>query len=302
MVLETVISSKHRIATIVTLAILAVGLLGSTISSALWWSRIQPWFGYGRGYYRVIYNCVFACFILSLIGFVALVIFGAINIFAKELYAKITGSLLGTTLVISIVGVCALAGLIPGAYAASWGVDRYQVPKFKPVELSTDPAQFEANLLKLKEFSDSLNKFEKDAQSHFCAGYASQLYEIPEKNGWNDESKKYNDFENWKAKLEKKSFQDVKVKDGRTLNQHNSDLKKLLRQYAILYPIINTYVDIDEIPEDIPQLPNTYLCEEVGVPTLIFTMITGLSMIIFFYLIVFNAYSQSDAEASEAEA
>lgn len=301
MVLETVISSKHRIATIVTLAILAAGLLGSTISTAIWWSRIQPWFGYGRGYYRVVFNCVFACFILSLIGFVALVIFGAINIFAKELYAKITGSLLGTTLVISIVGVCALAGLIPGAYAASWGIDRYQIPKIKPVEVSENPAILQANL---EEFQASLEKMSKDANSHFCAGYVMGIDEIPEKNGWDDESKKYKDYEKWGMKLVKKAFQDVKVKDGRTLVQHNIELKATLGYIVQTHPEYESVLSpvIDSIPTSIPQLPNTYLCEEVGVPTLIFTMITALSMIIFFYLIVFNAYSQSDAEASEAEA
>lgn len=301
MVLETVISSKHRIATIVTLAILAAGLLGSTISTAIWWSRIQPWFGYGRGYYRVVYNCVFACFILSLIGFVALAIFGAINIFAKELYAKITGSLQGTTLVISIVGVCALAGLIPGAYAASWGVDRYQIPKIKPVEVVENPAQLQANL---EEFQASLQKMSKDANTHFCAGYVMGIEEIPGKNGWDEDSKKYKDFEKWGRKLYKKAFQDVKVKDGRTLSQHNIELKTALNYVAQKYPQYESILRpvINSIPENIPPLPNTYLCEEVGVPTLIFTMITALSMIIFFYLIVFNAYSQSDAEASEAEA
>lgn len=309
MVLETIISSKYRIVTIVTLAILAAGLLGQTISSAIWWSRMQPWFGYGRGYYRVVYNCVFACFILSLVGFVVMVIVGAINIFAKELYAKLTGSLLGTTLVITIVGACALAGLIPGAYGASWAVDRYKIPTFKNVKgPNGQPQDIMRFLSDVGDHLLAFQKFGKDANAHFCAGYVT-IGEIEEKNNWPAGSDKKKDYDEWRTKLEKKALETVKVEGGGTL----SDLNKGLVQY--LTPIlqneqITSQIDavtlyklnygLASLPTPIPPLPNTYLCEEVGLPTLIFSMITALSMIVFFYLIVFNAYSQSDASEAEA--
>lgn len=109
--------------------------------------------------------------------------------------------------------------------------------------------------------------------------------------------------------MEKKALETVKAEDGTSLYDLNQGLiqplnntlqipqvQQMLKQeelYMLNYGLIS-------LPTPIPDLPNTYLCEEVGLPTLIFSMITALSMIVFFYLIVFNAYSQSDASEAEA--
>lgn len=240
MVLDTLFSQRLRPVTIVSLIILGVGLIGQLITTAVWWSRIHPWFSYGRGIYRIVYNNVIACWILSLIAFILLAFYAAIDIFAKDLFEKLTGSLGGTIGVITAIGLFSLAGLIPGAYASSYALDRYHYKKSDGKEYA----------VKMKE--------------HLCTGYfLSGVLELGEK-----------------------------IEEGRIV----LSLEKLKKFVEWQEKIAKHAID-----KNIPYLLTSYMCETVGAPTIVFTMLTGLAIIMFFYIIIVSAY-RSPGDKSEGEA
>lgn len=258
MVLDTLFSQRLRPVTIVSLVILGVGLIGQLITTAVWWSRIHPWFSYGRGIYRIVYNNVCACWILSLIAFILLAFYAAIDIFAKDLFEKLTGSLGGTIGVITAIGLFSLAGLIPGAYASSYALDRYH--------LNIDEIKKDILEEKIK-IEDLEGVIMSKLGEHLCEGYfflgVMELSEKMKEKG----PEKYAKYVKWYAKIKKHAF--------------------------IPFPI------------PIPDAPDiglkSYMCETVGVPTIIFTMLTGLAIIMFFYIIIVSAY-RSPGDKSEGEA
>lgn len=231
MVLYTLFSEKQRTITIIALVMLGVGLIGQFVTSLIWWQRIHPWFSYGRGIYRIVYNNVASCWVLSLIAIAVLAVYVALDLFAKKVFNTLTGSLSGTLTCISLVGIFSAAGIITGAYAASFALDRYN---FKD-DGSLVFAQFQ----------------------HLCNGYYdSTAMTLPSALKNTEERAKYNV---WKEKLDKKA------KSSRGLN-------------------------------------NSYLCETVGAPTLVFSMISALSIVIFFYLLAISAFNSNNSDKSEDEA
>lgn len=240
MVLNTLFNQKQRPVAIVSLIVLAVGLIGSFITTIVWWTRIDPWFGKGRGIYRIVYNNVTACWILTLIALVVLAVLVALDLFAKDTFEKLTGSIGGTIGCITVIGVFSLSGLITGAYASSYALDRYH---FKMADIEV---------------------VEEKLGEHLCDGYFTvRFIELMEEKFMKDEK-----FMKYYAKIATKAY------DTKFWNPLQGSMTPILK---------------------------SYMCETVGVPTLIFTMIIGISIIIFFYLIIISAYKGSN-EQSDAEA
>ena len=52
----------------IELILLLIGFIGVFIPTVIWWSRIHPWFGHGKKNGKSVYQCLFACWILALIG------------------------------------------------------------------------------------------------------------------------------------------------------------------------------------------------------------------------------------------
>lgn len=57
---------KNRIT--IELILLLIGYVGIFITTVIWWSRLYPWFGHGKKDGKSVYQSLYACWILALIG------------------------------------------------------------------------------------------------------------------------------------------------------------------------------------------------------------------------------------------
>lgn len=52
----------------IQITILLIGFLGCFICTIIWWIRIRPWFSHGEKDGKAVYQSVFTCWILAIIG------------------------------------------------------------------------------------------------------------------------------------------------------------------------------------------------------------------------------------------
>ena len=119
--LDNLFSDKKTI-TVIAMIVIGVGLLGDFVASIVWWSRIQPWFSHGLKSGKTVYQCILACWVLSLVGLIAIIIFIIFTFFVSSICDSITGNTLILTICIVIVGAVSVGSIVSGAYGSSFAV------------------------------------------------------------------------------------------------------------------------------------------------------------------------------------
>ena len=149
---------------------LCTGFIGTLISSMTWWNRIHPWFSHGYDTGKTVYQCLTACWVLSLIGSIAMIFFLISFLCLKSICSKITGGKIPLAIVFIAVGVISIGSIISGAYGSSFALknpgDDDDAKCAKYIVSGYTGAQAWAakkGLNKLKEFYEWVNDLRKDA-------------------------------------------------------------------------------------------------------------------------------------------
>lgn len=124
---EDMFSGCKKIFVLVAMAALLAGFIGDFITTITWWSRIQPWFKHGDGDGKTVYQCILACWILSLIGAIATAFFLLSTLCLKSICGGITGNKVALALCFILVGGISIGSIISGGYGSSFALEN---PKF----------------------------------------------------------------------------------------------------------------------------------------------------------------------------
>lgn len=108
--------------TIISMIVLLVGFIGDFVTGIVWWTRIQPWFSHGNNDGKTVYQCILACWVLSLIGLIALIVFIIFTFFVSSLCDSITGNSVILIVCIAVVGAISVGSIVTGAYGGSFGL------------------------------------------------------------------------------------------------------------------------------------------------------------------------------------
>lgn len=114
--------SDRKTLTIVSMIVIAVGLLGEFIVAIFWWSKLYPWFSHALSDGKTVYQCLTACWVLSLLGLIAIVIFIIFTFFVPSICDNITGNTMILAICIAVVGALSIGSLVSGAYGSSFAV------------------------------------------------------------------------------------------------------------------------------------------------------------------------------------
>lgn len=157
----------------ITIVLFLVGYIGVFIPTIIWWSRIHPWFSHGEKDGKAVYQCLFACWILSLAG-IALSAFLLIsNLFLELVCSRIVDRFYLLVIIFILESAFSIGSIISGSYAVSYA------------------------LKNPKSNEDSNNK---------CLKYIS--YGISGASTWAYKNNKIKDFGDWFTKLGKKVLKD----------------------------------------------------------------------------------------------
>lgn len=174
MALDGVFNGK-KIFTIVAMVLLLVGLIGDFIASLIWWNRIQPWFSHAKDEGKTVYQCTLACWVLSLIGVVAVIVFLIFYLFVDSICESITSNNVVLIICIVIVGGISVGSIISGAYGGSFALKN-----------PDDDLNFE-DIMKVKN---------KCVKYFFTASYGINEWIMKHMD-------KYNDYLKWSSDLAK---------------------------------------------------------------------------------------------------
>lgn len=119
--LDDMFSGKKTF-TLIAMIVLLVGLIGDFVTTIVWWSRIQPWFSHGKGDGLTVYQCLVACWVLSLIGLIAVAIFLIFTLFVGSICDSITGNSAVLIVCIVLVGAVSIGSIVSGAYGGSYAL------------------------------------------------------------------------------------------------------------------------------------------------------------------------------------
>ena len=108
--------------TIISMIVLLVGFIGDFVTGIVWWTRIQSWFSHGNNDGKTVYQCILACWILSLIGLIALIVFIIFTFFVSSICDSITGNSILLIICIAVVGAISVGSIITGSYGGSFGL------------------------------------------------------------------------------------------------------------------------------------------------------------------------------------
>lgn len=122
MAVEDMFSGCKKIFVLVAMSALLAGFVGDFIVTITWWSRIQPWFGHGEGTGKTVYQCVFACWILSLIGMILTAFFLLSTLCIKSICSSITGNKIAMIICFILVGGVSVGSIISGGYGSSFAL------------------------------------------------------------------------------------------------------------------------------------------------------------------------------------
>ena len=126
MSLDEMFNSK-KIFTIISMIVLLVGFIGDFVTGIVWWTRIQPWFSHGYNDSKTVYQCILACWVLSLIGLIALIVFIIFTFFVSSICDSIIGNTIVLIVCIAVIGAISVGSIITGSYGGSFGLKN---PKF----------------------------------------------------------------------------------------------------------------------------------------------------------------------------
>lgn len=119
--LDDMFSGKKTF-TIIAMIILLVGLIGDFVTTIVWWNRIQPWFSHGKGDGLTVYQCLIACWVLSLIGVIVVAIFLIFTLFVSSICDSITGNSVVLIVCIALIGAVSVGSIVSGAYGGSYAL------------------------------------------------------------------------------------------------------------------------------------------------------------------------------------
>ena len=119
--LDEMFSGKKTF-TIIAMIVLLIGLIGDFISTIIWWNRIQPWFSHGEKDGKSVYQSLLACWVISLIGVILVIVFLVFTLFVGSICDSITGNTVILVVCIAIVGALSIGSIVSGAYGGSYGL------------------------------------------------------------------------------------------------------------------------------------------------------------------------------------
>lgn len=119
---EDMFSGCKKILTLAAMATLLAGFIGAFITTITWWSRIHPWFSHGDHDGKTVYQCLTACWVLSIVGAVATAFFLLATLCIKSICDNITGNKIALIIVFILVGGVSVGSIISGGYGASFAL------------------------------------------------------------------------------------------------------------------------------------------------------------------------------------
>lgn len=122
MAVEDMFSGCKKIIVLVAMAALLAGFIGDFITTITWWSRIQPWFSHGNDTGKTVYQCILACWILSLIGAILTAFFLLSTLCIKSICSSITGNKIVLAVCFILVGGISVGSIISGGYGSSFAL------------------------------------------------------------------------------------------------------------------------------------------------------------------------------------
>ena len=176
MAVEDLFSGCKKIIVLVAMSVLLAGFIGDFIITITWWSRIQPWFGHGEGTGKTVYQCILACWILSLIGAILTAFFLISTLCLKSVCGGITGNKIALIICIVLVGGISVGSIISGGYGSSFAI--------KNPKLSTDEEDYKCS-------------------KYIAEGFAGA-------SAWALKEGKFKDYTKWLNNLK----EDISKKDG----------------------------------------------------------------------------------------
>ena len=210
--------AKHfKLLVYLSMILIALGLISDFIITIVWWLRIHPWMAHAKQSGKLVYISTFMCWIISLIGFISILI-----LFSKSKYLQLQSKEIAfppwMTYFTIIICLSSLLSSVSGVTASSFALKNEKV---------------------------SLGKFGK--LKNKCYRYILQSNPMKE---WAIKKGKEEEFETW--------YNDLLDKIS-SCKSSDCDHKNPYKQY---------------------------LFYEVGVPTLIFSIIEIIGIILLILLII----------------
>lgn len=134
MAVEDMFSGCKKIVVLVAMAALLAGFIGDFITTITWWSRIQPWFSHGEKTGKTVYQCILACWILSLIGAILTAFFLLATLCIKSVCGSITGNKVVLAICFILVGGISIGSIVSGGYGSSFALKNPDITKNKDEE------------------------------------------------------------------------------------------------------------------------------------------------------------------------
>lgn len=129
--------SGKKTFTIIAMIVLLVGFIGDLIVPIMWWTRIQPWFSHGLKEGKTVYQCVLACWVLSLIGTILLIVFLILTFFVQSVCDSITGNTIVLVICFIVVGGVSVGCIVSGIYGSTFAVKNPSLEDFMNDDDST---------------------------------------------------------------------------------------------------------------------------------------------------------------------
>ena len=121
MTLEAILGSEKKTIVIISVILIAAGVLADFIVDIVWWTRIHPWFSYGLKTAKTTYGSLTAAWVFCLVVIIILALMAIFKFFVQSIYEKIGENRLISIVVIGIVSVLsvviAICSIIPSGYA-----------------------------------------------------------------------------------------------------------------------------------------------------------------------------------------
>lgn len=115
-------SGCKKIFTLAAMCVILAGFIGCFITTITWWNRIQPYFAHGYDEGKTVYQCILACWVLSMIGMVILAILVIFTLCIHSMCEKITGNTIILIVCFILVGGISVGSIISGGYGASFAL------------------------------------------------------------------------------------------------------------------------------------------------------------------------------------
>lgn len=126
-----IFTGNKKLLALLSVIFLGGGFIADFITTLFWWSKIQPWYGYNKGKSRMLEYSSLSCWVISLIGLLAMTTFIVIHLFIKTLSEKISEGKYGFMQVI-VIGCLSIGSIIPALIASSLGLRNDKTRKWDP--------------------------------------------------------------------------------------------------------------------------------------------------------------------------